>query len=272
MSAYVPLSKSKHAGFGWKQPLHYTFTANTDMVAILAEEIDKVMPVLPLAFRGQKEPSGKNSYELVALLSPIANRNLFLKSDGSWLSGHVPVQFRGYPFRMMTVADNGEQVVCFDQDSGLLTESGSTETQTFFNDDGEPSPEFTRYLEFLQQYEQRRTLTQTAVDTLAELDLLVPWNLVVKDGDKQKKMRSGIFKVNPEALQQLAAEPLYKLNQCGALSIAYGQLLSEQRTQNFGELLRIQRDFKEEGSKTASLEEIASLFGSNSDMLNFDKF
>ncbi len=272
MSDYIPISKTRHAGFGWKHAQHYGFAAQTSMVPLVVDEINHAIATLPLAFRRLRDNSGKTSYELVALLSPAAERNLFVKPDGSWSSGYVPALFRTYPFRLLPAADTEQQIVCLDQDSGLLTDVGTPNSSPFFADNGESSPQFLRVLNFLRDLEIRRVQTQTAVDTLAELGLIIPWPIVMQDQAGEKQPIAGIFKVNAAALQQIAAEPLYRLLQCGALPLAYAQLLSEQRVQSFDELLRIQQNLIKKQVETVVLGDIEALFSGKSDILDFANF
>jgi len=272
MAVFIPISKSKHARSAWIRPQHYGFAAATEMVPLLAEEADQVMPEMSLAFRLQRNPAGKVNYQLVALLSPLAGRNLLVKSDGSWLSGHVPVQFRGYPFRLLTSTATGEQVVCFDQASGLLTEAGAPGSTPFFEDNGEPSSAFKGVLVFLQQYEQRRVPTQQAVDALAELNLIIPWPLVVQDeAGKPAKGAVRVHKVDGAALQKLSAEPLFQLHQCGALPIAYAQLLSEPRVQHLGTLLQAQGSHKQPPPASSTQANFDAFFAAQSDVIKFGK-
>ena len=79
-----------------------------------------------------------------------------------------------------------------------------------------------------------------AVDAIAECNLLVPWQLPYKleENDEAKQMTQ-VFKIDAIKLQNLGAEELLKLNQCGGLMIAYAQLLSEKRAENFAKLIEI---------------------------------
>ena len=124
----------------------------------------------------------------------------------------------------------------------------------------------------LQQYEQRRNQTLTAVETLAEFDLLTPWKIVLENDAGRKRSVKGLFKVSAKALHEVAAESLPRLHQTGALAIAYAQLLSEQRVQTFGELLKTQNELYKKQSESVTMGNIDAIFGGKSDMLNFENF
>ena len=272
MSDVIPISKTKHSGFGWLLSENYSFAAQDTTVPIVIDEISNVIPTLPMAFCKRTDQAEKIAYELVALLSPVAKRNLFVKPDGSWLTGYIPAKLRTYPFSLRTASETGQPIVCFDQASGLMTQTSSPDFKPFFTEDGKPSPVFSKVITLMQQYEQRRVQTLTAVETLAEFDLLSPWNIVLKNDAGRKRSVGGLFKVNTEALQKVGAESLPKLHQTGALAIAYAQLLSEQRAQTFSELLKTQGELQKKEVESVTLGNIDALFGNKSDVLNLDNF
>ncbi|NTV13874.1 MAG: SapC family protein [Desulfobulbaceae bacterium] len=270
MSNYIALSKTQHASSGWKGSSNYRFAAQTAMVSLLADEIKYIIPSLPVAFRERQDQAGRHSYELVALLAPFMGINLFVKPDGQWQSGYVPALFRAYPFRLFTAADTGQHIICFDQESGLLTTGNEAESRPFFDEKGALSPYFARVMEFMEVCERSRVSTQAAVDCLSELGLIVPWAMGIKNPPGKMRPLAGVFKINAAALQELTAESLAKLHQCGALAIAYAQLLSEPRLQQFGDLLRPKVPAPQKKAKKVTPVDIEALFGSKSDLLNFD--
>lgn len=272
MSDFVPVSKTKHADSGWLQPQNYRFAAQEIMVPVVMDEIGNVMMNQPLAFRRQKASSDKLRFELVALLSPVLNRNLFVKPDGSWLSGYIPAYLQAYPFRLLPAGDSGQNVLCFDQASGLMTESGAANSQAFFAENGDPSPAFAGVFKLLQQFELRRQQTQTAVDCLESLNLFTPWKIVLDTKQGKKQSVKGLSRINAAALQKVSAEALHKLHQCGALPIIYAQLLSEQRAQTFGELLSVQGELHKKSSESVTMGNIEAVLGGKSDMINLDNF
>jgi hypothetical protein len=271
MAQFIPVSKTSHAASAWLRPPHYGFSAGFDVVSLLADEMAQMLPALPLAFKRRENAAANAGYQLVALFSPLAGRNLFVKPDGSWLPDYVPILLRAYPFCLLTAAQSGERVVCFDRASGLLTDAGTPGSIRFFTEVGEPGPEFTAIIGLLQHYEQRRALTQRAVDTLAELNLITPWNLVVKDeSGREQEGAVKVCKIDGAALQKLPADQLVQLHACGALMIAHAQLLSEPRVQHFGQLLQKQISAQPPQTNLAPPTNLDALLASRSDMLRFD--
>ena len=76
----------------------------------------------------------------------------------------------------------------------------------------------------------------------------------------------GLFRIDEEKLNRLEAVELGELRQCGALPLAYAQLLSMSQTDHLSRRLEYQRD--ESGTKqdVADLGELLSA----DDALNFD--
>lgn len=266
MADFIPVNKVSHAASAWLRPPHYGFSAGFDMISLLADEMSQMMPALPLAFKRRE----KASYQLVALLSPLVGRNLFVKTDGSWLADYVPTLLRAYPFCLLTAAPSGERIVCFDRESGLLTDAGTPGSLRFFTADGEPAPEFTEIMGLLRNFEQRRVLTQQAVDALAELNLITPWNLVVKDeSGREQEGAVKVCKIDGTALQKLSADQLVQLHACGALMIAYAQLLSESRVQNFSQLLQGQPQAQPAQAVPAPPVNIDAFLGADAGLIKF---
>jgi hypothetical protein len=57
----------------------------------------------------------------VAVQGLAPGQNLFVAPDGRWLAAYTPAAYRGYPFQLAH-AENGQQVLCFDEESGLITD------------------------------------------------------------------------------------------------------------------------------------------------------
>jgi hypothetical protein len=85
----------------------------------------------------------------------------------------------------------GRRTLCA-EDSGLVVDADDT-TEKFFEADGSPSAALKAMIEFLQQDEQNRPLTDLAVAALAKAGLIEPWPLTVKIRDQPGIARAGSF-------------------------------------------------------------------------------
>lgn len=219
MPNIVPISRERHADKGWKRFDSYAFAAHTTLVPLVGAELPKAAMSLPIAFVQQEE-----RYVPVAVLGLEPTTNLFVSPDGRWLSPYIPSALRGHPF-VLARTESGNRVLCLDEDSGLLTEAGQGEA--FFIDSGELADGLKQVLDFLRQVENNRDRTVLACDTLARLELIRPWSIQLKVGERTRQMQ-GLFHIDEAALNQTSGEDFLELRRVGCLPIAYCQLLAMQ--------------------------------------------
>ena len=227
MPNYQAISRDRHASQRWQRPSGYACAANDAVIPVTAAELPQAMMSLPLAFIAQAEV-----FTLVAVLGLQPGSNLWVTPDGRWTGNYIPVAFRTYPFRLVPTED-GQQVLCIDEDSGLVT--GGPAGERFFNEDGQPAQATLDILNFLNQIEQSRLATVSACAVLQKHQLIRPWPITLKT-DAGEQHIAGLFQIDEAALNQLPAEALHELAQAGALPVAYCQLLSMQHLPVLGQL------------------------------------
>jgi hypothetical protein len=88
-------------------------------------------------------------------------------------------------------------------------------------------------VDFLKQCVQNKQVTQTLVNQLAEHNLIQPWELKSRGLEADPKPVKGLYHIDEKTLKELAPEHLSALAKSGALALAYAQLLSEARLQDF---------------------------------------
>jgi len=113
-------------------------------------------------------------------------------------------------------------------------------------------------VDFLKQCVQNKQVTQTLVNQLAEHNLIQPWDLKSRGLDDDPKPVKGLYHIDEPALKDLTPEYLSALAKSGALAVAYAQLLSEARLQDFAERFAARNQ-----------PPTADLFGED-DMIKFD--
>jgi hypothetical protein len=124
----------------------------------------------------------------------------------------------------MGQTEAGEQVLCIDEDSGLVTADAG---ERFFTEDGSPAAAALEVLNTINQDEQNRLATVVACATLQKHQLIRPWPITLQTESGERKVE-GLFQVDETALNQLPPEALHEVRQSGALLLAYCQLLSMQ--------------------------------------------
>lgn len=227
MPNYQAITRESHASRRWNRYTSYSFAAADAVVPLVATELPKAVMALPVAFIEQGA-----GYVPAAVLGLQAGNNVFVAPDWRWVGGYIPAAFRSYPFRLANTED-GQQVLCVDEDSGLLTDGPAGEP--FFTEDGQPAQPILDVLNLLTQVEQDRVRTAAACAALQKHQLIRPWPITVKS-DSGEQQVAGLFQVDEAALKQLPAEALHELSQAGALTVAYCQLLSMQHLPLLGQL------------------------------------
>jgi len=227
MPHYFPITRERHSQKYWLRPSSYAFAATSSVVQLVGAELPKLATVMPIAF--VEQPSG---FVPAAVLGLQPGKNLFVAPDGRWIGSYIPVAFRSHPFRL-TEAEAGQQALCIDEESGLLSDGPTGER--FFTEAGEASQATLDVLSFLTQSERNRLVTAAACAVMQKHKLFCPWPITLKAGDAERALR-GLFQVDEVALNQLSAEALFEVRQAGALPMAYCQLLAMQHLPLLGRL------------------------------------
>jgi hypothetical protein len=220
MPRFAIVSREHHAQKKWLRFKGYGFAAADALAPIVGIELAKAALAMPLAFF--LEPSG--SYTLVAVLSPIPDRNMFVGPGGRWLGAYVPAWFRAHPFRMAPQQGTDKVALCVDEESGLVVEP-SAAGEEFFDAEGNPSPALKPVFEFLLEVERSRRVTDLAVAALAQAGVIQPWQIKIKTEQAEQAM-SGLHRIDEAVLRALPDDVFLKLRKASALPIAYAQLLS----------------------------------------------
>jgi hypothetical protein len=235
MANLVPVNPSRHAGKAWRRPNTYSFASTEAVLPLVGAEFAKAAVAMPIAFVEQA-----GCYVPVAMMSPIAGRNLFIGPAGQWLGTYVPAALRSYPFRLGRVEGAEEAVVCIDEDSGLLVVDDDGTAEAFFDADGKPSAATKTVVNFLADIERNRVATDLAVAALAEAGLIQPWPFQVTADGKVTAV-NGLFRIGEAALNALDDDRFLKLRKSSALPLAYMQLLSMGQVAVFEQLMRTQQ-------------------------------
>lgn len=129
MADFQVITRERYGLQYWLKHSSYTFAAGDALCPLVAQELPKAVLSLPIGFIVE----GKQ-FMPVAVQGLAAGQNLLVTADGRWLAAYTPAPYRSYPFRMAPT-EQGEQVLCIDEASGLLSESAG---EPFFNEDGTP--------------------------------------------------------------------------------------------------------------------------------------
>jgi len=255
MTDYHAITRERHGHQHWLKPSGHRFAGGDALCLLVAQELPKAMLCLPIGFIVEGE-----QFLPVAVQGLTRGQNLLVAADGRWLTSYIPAHYRGYPF-LMAPTEQGEQVLCIDEASGLLCDSGG---EPFFNEDGTPAKSVLEILAFFNQIEANRQLTRRICAVLQQHGLIQPW-LITVHGEQGEQQVEGLFRIDESVLNALTAESLSEVRTVGGLTVAYCQLLSMQHLSTLGTLAHARAHAEAEKARLAQ----ASLFQSGELHLGF---
>lgn len=271
MPSWHALNKTDHLHAGYQKYANYLHAQHDSVAPLLIAELGQALPYYPLAFVQQAD----GDFQLVTLQSLQPGFNLYVSAQGQWLAPYVPSHYRSYPFKLIANAQkNNELTLCFDEQANLVHTQAQAEDVKLFNDDGTLSEPVSAIVEFLQQCEQNRLITQQRVNQLNDNALIEPWPIDVQqstDDQAPKQRIEGLYKINETALQSLAPEALSELAQSGALALAYAQLFSQARLKDFHARYQYHQNQQQhaEQKRQALNVDLDTFFGEDDDSLKF---
>ena len=233
MPKFTAIGREQFSKLRWIRPQNSAFAAQETTAPIVAAELAKIIPLMPVAFVRHND-----QFQLSALLSFVAGRNMFIGPNGNWLGGYVPSSIRSYPFKLIRPEPSADPVLCLDQESGLVTDDPKL-GEEFFAPDGSVAPPLKAILDFLGEMDRNRAATQLAVASLEQQGVIMPWPITVQTPEGQK-MLDGLFRIDEAAMNALPEDQFAKLRATGALPIAYGQLFSMSQLSVFQKLAELQ--------------------------------
>jgi hypothetical protein len=236
MAQFIPLTSSRHGNKSLSPIRSYAFAASASIVPIAATEFGHVASSMPIAFI---EEAG--SYKAVALLSPIAARNLFVMESGRWVGRYVPTLFRTYPFRLVCREPASDDwVLCIDEACPDLSDAGG-DARPLFSAEGSLAPWAKAIGDLLRDFERGRHIANRAVAALAEAGALCPWEIKIRQKDGEQILK-GLHRIDETALGKLNDEAFLGLRRALALPLAYAQLLSIAQLEVLQHLIGVQAE------------------------------
>lgn len=263
MPNWIALSPSQHAGKHYLPRQGYSFAADQQAVPILLAELSKLLPHYPLAFILQE-----NSYQPIALTGLGDNKNLYVNNDGKWLASYVPAFLRSYPFRILP--SNNKQVLCIQEDHLV----DDTQGHPLFDEENNLTKPVQDTLNFLNECDKNRKVTQNACDALSKADVIEKWPLQVKQAEGQEPVQvDGLYRISEKTLNEMDVETFAGLRGNGALGLAYAQLFSMNQINMLTELAKYHAQQKQKMQQQVPSQpeepDFDKLFGGD-DLIKFD--
>lgn len=251
---FVPLTHERFANKHWQGYRDSRHLKNQHWIAIAAPEVTHTAAHLPLVFM----KTDKGEFQLGALMGLTANHNDCLDESNKWLLDYTPALLRVHPFKVLPTKEGStERVLCVAENSPWIDNQFR---EPLFDQQKQLAPRVKEVLSFLMELEKHLYLTQRAVDKLAELNLLSPYDIKNANGQRLE----GIYQIDEERLQKLPDDQLPVLRQCGALALAYAQLIST------GQMAALQRRALSNAMDTPSEVDLDKVFDGEDDTLHFN--
>ncbi|MBU0726191.1 MAG: SapC family protein [Alphaproteobacteria bacterium] len=255
----VPVSAERHAGKFWQPFPNYGFAAGEAVLPLTVTEVMRASSDLAIGFMRQDEIVAP-----VAICGLMPGQNLYVAPDGRWLGSYVPASLRSYPFALVA-GPEGERVVCFDEESGLLSMNSG---EPFFDDDHKPVGRFAQVVDFFTQLERDRQATRTYCDLIDRQGLFSDWQMKVDAGQGIQEV-TGLLRVDEVALNNLSDEAFLQCRHAGILPLIYAHLLSTNRLSELSRLSQVQAQLAGQQPQTR-LEDVFALPGADDLEFNFD--
>ena len=258
MATFVPLSTTDHADLKLRPLEDLNDFRNKYLIPVYGIEIGAVASRYPIVISRQ---DGDHCYSL-SILCSLGEKaeNVSITPEGKWLGPHVPAFIRQGPFNMVLSKDD-KKVLCADIDSPQF----GTEGVPLF-EEGEPTKFLKQVRDFISELFDNSLMTKVVLDLLNDLELIMPFEIKLKDRRGDASCLQGMFRIDEGKLNQCDDESWLQLRNAGAMPLIYGHLVSLGNIQSLADILRI----KDQQTELAESESINFMFEMEDDNLNFD--
>ncbi len=270
MGHYTAIQRSTHKSAGYTPSSDLGFASNMTTVPLLCEELPLATQHMATGFQTHKHSTAGERFELIGIQSVIPNKNLFVLPNGKWIGGYKPAFYRAHPFALINNPQSQEVELSISDD--CIVDNARETDIPFFDSDGNLTEQLRETASFLAQTLHSRGKTQSLCRELQEAGLITPWAIKFssadKDSDSQTHTLQGLSRIDENALQTLDREQLAKLNQSGALKLAYTQLLSQPRISGISTLIAVQQKL-DAAHNTATDTNLDDIFNENDELFSF---
>ncbi|MCZ4317314.1 SapC family protein [Comamonadaceae bacterium G21597-S1] len=246
----APVNKDLHAKKRVKEITSFSFASKFHVAYVTLQEFTRAASIFPIVFLEDKQ---KDEFRPVVLLGLKPGVNVFVDADGKWQASYIPAVIRRYPFTLTPGGENGQFIVCIDEESSLVSE---TEGAAMFDDSGAPTQVIDNVKRYLSELQQMEVSTHEFCSFLAKHNMFTPLNLRVRETSGVKDI-AGCYVINEERLNNLSDELFLEIKNKRYLPAVYAHLISLAQTER---LVKLQ----EAGAAKTSAEEKAPALASES--------
>jgi putative transposase len=195
----VVLDKEKHDKLKLNPVENLFFAKDSFAIPTLVNEMEVMSRAFPVVFSGAEIPA------VISLVS-LGGDCLAINSDGKWITAHVPLYLRKYPFSLASTKEKLDQkVVLVDEGSSLISKSKGKQ---LFKKSGEKADVLVNAIEYLKSYEEQSEVMRIFAKTIADSGILEDREISVGEGDEKKVLIKGFKVVDKEKLNALSDDIL----------------------------------------------------------------
>ena len=217
--AVVAVSPEKHADLRVSSLNNLLQFTNRSSLPLYRSELSRLASDYPIFFSPIEDTYGIG---MMCSIHPNV-RSACINKKGGWRGFYVPAYIRSQPFSGLTNSEDDQQcVICIDNESPMLGEEG----EALF-DDGEPTEYLNHVVEFVGTLYKAAKQTSLSMQAIQDADLIVPWEINVPRSGGETIQVSDKYRIDEGKLDALEDRQWIDLKEAGALTIIYGQLLSQ---------------------------------------------
>jgi hypothetical protein len=208
MTNIVVLNSLTHRGVRVQAEAAARFGDNQRFVQVVVAEFPLLVTHYPILFSKDTETG---AFLCGAMLGIDEGENLFLK-EGKGHDGYRPLNLQRVPFFV-----SGDDLAIDLDHPRIATDTG----QSLFDEQGVPTPYLESIKAAFQQLKPGVEMTKRFIETLLELNLLEPIDIVLGFDDGTKRKLADLYTVNQDVLRKLPDAAVIELFRRGYLQLIY---------------------------------------------------
>ncbi|MEJ1963216.1 MAG: SapC family protein, partial [Gammaproteobacteria bacterium] len=225
-----PIEPARHAQAGLGASSNFSFSRDTNAVALTTQEFAFAARTYPIVFSAQAPVVP------FAVLGVRDNENLFVDKEGRWREDtYVPAYVRRYPFIFSEVPDSDRLLLCVDESASNFE---TVSAQPFFVD-GKPSENTKRALQFSEAFHAQLQETRKFGEWLEQNGMLEEKMARAELAGGQSYTMQGFRLINPEKLNILTDAQVLDLHKKGWLPLLHFHFQSLQNWQTLTRLIQL---------------------------------
>ncbi len=218
------LDKTKHGALKLKKSVSVKHIENQNVIPLVAREWGLAGSEFPVMFVKDAESGNFRSMGIVGFKE---GENLVFQSDNV-KSKYMPLEVQRAPFSVALDGNSDRYALCLDTNSDQLTDG---EGDLIIEASGELSERAKMMQGLIHEYVTQEKVTQTMLQRLDELELIVPAQVAITLGE-EKMVLNGLYRIDDKKLAELADDLVIELHRKNYFSAIYAHLHSLGQMQN----------------------------------------